>query len=97
MPAPKIAAWVANEALRHRRVPLGFGHIAIRESCEVCSETRVVARLCSLDELLHFECVQKSRGICLVLRCSPRTTQNASAGSDSERIWSLLMTDQPLS
>jgi hypothetical protein len=28
---PKIADWIANEALRHRRVPLGFGRVTIRE------------------------------------------------------------------
>ena len=55
MPVPKIAAWVANKALRHRRVPLGFGGVTIRESREVCSEARVVARLCPLHELLHFK------------------------------------------
>ena len=62
---PKIAAWVANEALRHRRVPLGFGRIALSESGEVRSEARVVARLCSFDELLHLECVQKRGGFVL--------------------------------
>jgi len=52
---PEIAAWVANEALRHRRVPLGFGGVAVRESREMRSEARVVARLCPLDELLYFK------------------------------------------
>jgi hypothetical protein len=51
---PKVATWVANKALRHRRVALGFGGVTIRESREVCSEARVVARLCPLHELLHF-------------------------------------------
>jgi hypothetical protein len=35
-------------------VALGFGGVTIRESGEVCSEARVVARLCPLHELLHF-------------------------------------------
>ena len=52
---PEIAAWVANEALRHRRVPLGFGGVTVRESREMRSEARVVARLCPLDELLYFK------------------------------------------
>ena len=69
---PKIAAWVANEALRHRRVPLGFGCIAIRESSEVCREARVIARLGPLDELLHFECVQERRGFVLCCGSSLR-------------------------
>src|SRR5699024_2752746 len=57
----KVATWIANEALRHRRVALGLGCVTIRERCEVRSEARVVARLCPLDELLHFNGVQQSR------------------------------------
>ena len=58
---PKVATWIANEALGHRRVALGFGCVTIRERREVRSEARVIARLCSLDELLHFDRVQQSR------------------------------------
>src|SRR4051812_18539570 len=51
---PEIAAWVADEALRHCRVPLGFGGVTVCESPEVSSQARAVARLCPLDELLDF-------------------------------------------
>ena len=76
---PKIAAWVADEALRHRRVPFGFGHIAIRESSEVRGEARVIARLSPLDELLHFEGIQERRGFVLC-RGTPCESQKCERG-----------------
>jgi len=76
-------------------VPLGFGHIAVRESREVSGEACVIARLCAFDELLHLECVQRPEG----LSCAATLTANvktAIAAIDSERKWTVLMTDQPL-
>ena len=80
---PEIAAWVANEALRHRRVPLGFGCVALSESCEVCSQACVVAWLRPLDELLHLDCVQHSRRF-LLRGHAPCERQD---GNRSDRHW----------
>ena len=49
----KVAAWVANEALRHRCVALGFGRVTLCQSSEVRREASAIARLGPLDELLH--------------------------------------------
>ena len=55
----------------------------------------MVARLGSFDELPYLEGVQKPRGpvLCGDARANVRT---AIAANDSERKWTVLMTDQPL-
>ena len=42
---PQTATWVATEALRHRRVPRGFGCVLLSKGSEVSGEARMITRL----------------------------------------------------
>ena len=55
----------------------------------MAAEPRVIVWLCVCHELAHFERAQQ-RGDLSCAAGFPAKTRNASAASDSERIWSLI-------
>ena len=71
-----------------------FASAAYRSASAVkcAAEARIIARLRPLDELLHFTAAR--RMIYPGRLSSPRTSR-AKTAIDSERKWTVLMTDQP--